>query len=100
VDGGRHSASDEHTLKHLPPLPQTYGEQDNVSGPIHCPAALHVGAGVYRLPVHDSFPQMVPIGQFAHPPWPSHLPLVPQDGWPRLRQTPRGSVVPAAMGVQ
>jgi hypothetical protein len=42
----------------------------------------------------------VPTGQVWQPPWPSHLPFVLHVVCAIAVQTPRGSTVPAAIGVQ
>jgi len=50
--------------------------------------------------LHVSSPQRVPTGQFWQPPLPSHLPLLEQVDCGITVQTLRGSIVPAAIGVQ
>jgi hypothetical protein len=45
-----------------------------------------------------SFAHSVPTGQAWQPPFPSHLPFVPQLDWGISVQTFRGSTVPAAIG--
>ena len=50
--------------------------------------------------MHVSSAQSVPTAQFWQPPLPSHLPLVEQVDCGITVHTPRGSMVPTAIGVQ
>jgi hypothetical protein len=51
------------------------------------------------LAVHVSSAHKVPTGQFWQPPFPSHLPLVLHVDCAVAVHIPRGSTVPAAIGV-
>jgi hypothetical protein len=52
------------------------------------------------LAVQVSSAHSVPTGQLWQPPLPSHLPFVEQVLCAIILHTPRGSVVPCAIGVQ
>jgi hypothetical protein len=78
---------------------QTYGLHGSASGATHWPVALQVEAGVKTAKAQVCGAQIVPILYFWQPPAPSHLPFVEQAAAVASLQTPRGSMLPAAVDV-
>jgi len=75
--GARQSGLVAHVVLHTP-LPQVYGEQDEVAGVLQVPLPLQVAAGVSVEPVQVAGAHWVPDAYWRHAPLPLQNPSRPQ----------------------
>jgi hypothetical protein len=76
------------------PVPQTYGEQLDVTAAGQVPDPVQLAAAVYVDPVQDAVRHDVEDDAWVQAPLPLHVPVLPQV--PFAAQPPRGSLPPAA----